>query len=125
MCVGVHLGARLDNSNFRGFWVKMKDFWMILSVFCFHRRWSRRSVKASNVLGQVAYLGCLGGEESLCHRLGVLFLPRRGVCVCVDCRVDLVWILRRGAGGGHVEPFPRLLMRPPVSVCPPSSPPML
>ena len=78
MCVGVHLGAGLDNSNFWGFWVKMKDFWMILSVFCFHRRWSRRSVKASNVLGQVAYLGCLGGAESLCHRLGVLFLPRWG-----------------------------------------------
>ena len=35
-------------------------------------------MKASNVLGQVAYLGCLGGEESLCHRLGVLFLPRWG-----------------------------------------------
>ena len=52
-------------------------------------------MKASNVLGQVAYLGCLGGAESLCHRLGVLILPRWGV----DCRADLVWILRRGAGG--------------------------
>ena len=76
MYVGVHLGDGLDNSGFRGFWVKMKDFWLILSVFCFCRTWRRRSVKASNVLGQVAYLGCLRGAESLCHRLGVLFLPR-------------------------------------------------
>ena len=121
MCVGVHLGARLDNSNFWGFWVKMKDFWMILSVFCFHRRWSRQSVKASNVLGQVAYLGCLGGAESLCHRLGVLILPRWGGGLQGRFSLDF----EERCWGGHMEPFPQLLMRPPVSVCPPSSPLML
>ena len=72
MCVGVHLGAGLDNSNFWGFWVKMKDFWMILSVFLFSPEMEPSECEGK----QCARTGGLFGVSGGC---GVTLTPSGGV----------------------------------------------